>query len=65
MGILVVPIHGYYSHVAVEEPKAEVLSHRLKVNGKARTQLNLPSCKVNAFNVFATKISRRSQIASR
>lgn len=42
MGILVVLTHGYYSHVAVEEPKAKVLSHRLKVNRKAKTQLKSP-----------------------
>lgn len=39
MGILAVSINGYYSHVTVEEPEAEVLNHRLKVSGKARTRL--------------------------
>lgn len=38
----------------------QVLSHRLKVNGKARTQLKSPGCKVNAFTLCYQDLQKKS-----
>lgn len=64
MGITVGLTHGYYSHVTDEETETEMLSQRLKVSGKARTQPKSIYLQINAFAVIVTKISRR-QIFSR